>query len=108
MSQSINAGLGSVVAMIVPLMVTISTVINMMMIAARFTSVLWNDNVSEKPYLPNYTLVELVHNTYLTQARAFLISFVVAIVIAGLLILITSSAIAIVKGYLAQNAKTTP
>jgi hypothetical protein len=55
--------------------------------------------------VPNYTLVELVRDAYLTQARAFLISFVGAIASVGLLTLIISGIIAIVKRRSAQNAE---
>jgi len=104
MSQSINAGLGSVVAMIVPLMATISASLSIVMLT-RFTPVLTNYDMSEQPYVPDYTLVELVRDAYLTQARAFLVSFVGAIAIVGLLMLVISGIITIVKRRSAQNAK---
>lgn len=100
MSQSINGGLGEVVAMIVPPMTAISVIVSMVAITIRFAPVL------EQSYVPDYTLVELVRDAYLTQARVFLVSCVGAIANVGLAMLITSGTIAIVKRRSAQNAET--
>jgi signal transduction histidine kinase len=105
MSQSINAGLGSVIAMIIPPMASISGAVSIVMITVRSVKVLASRTYTEQPYVPNYTLVELVRDAYLTQARAFLISFVGAITSVGLLTLIISGIIAIVKRRSAQNAE---
>jgi hypothetical protein len=105
MSQSINAGLGSVIAMIIPPMASISGAVSIVMITVRSVKVLASRTYTEQPYVPNYTLVELIRDAYLTQARAFLISFVGAIASVGLLTLIISGIIAIVKRRSAQNAE---
>jgi signal transduction histidine kinase len=104
-SRTINGGLASVIAMIVPPMATISVIVSIVMIIVRFVPVLAS-YAQEQSYVPNYTLVELVHAAYLTQARAFLIVIVVAIVNIGLTMLITSGIIAIEKRRSARTTET--
>lgn len=106
MSQSINGSLGTIIAMIVPPMTVISVVVSMVMITTRFVLVLMNYDVTGQPYVPDYTLAELVRNVYLTQARTFLASLVGAITIVGLLMLINSGAIVIAKRRSPQNLET--
>ena len=105
MSQSINGGLGIIVAMIVPLMTTISVFVSTAMIEAKFVPVLGSYDMSEPLSVPGFTLVELVRNAYLTQARAFLISFVGAAVSIGLPMLIISGIITVVKRRATQSTE---
>ena len=105
MSQSINGGLGIVVAMIVPSMATISVFISIAMIVARFIPVLGSYDMSEPLHVPDSTLAELVRDAYLTQARAFLISFVGAAVSIGLPMLVISGIIAIIQRRSVQDVE---
>jgi hypothetical protein len=105
MSQSINGGLGIVVAMITPAMTTISVFVSTAMIAAKFVPVLGSYDSSEPPYVPDFTLVELVRDAYLAQARTFLISFVGAAVSIGLPMLVISGIIAIIQRRSVQDVE---
>jgi signal transduction histidine kinase len=93
-SQSISSGLGVVVAMLVPLMANLGTAVSVAMIPVRWKEVL--DSLALSPTL-NYTLIELVRGVYLAQARVFLVSFVAAIALVGLRMLVFSGIMAISK-----------
>ncbi len=89
-SHSISAGLGIVVAVLVPLMANLSAAVSMAMIPVR-----WKEALDGST--PVYTLVELVRDAYLAQARVFVISFVVAIALIGLQTLVFGGIMTIVK-----------
>jgi hypothetical protein len=83
MAQAVNGGVGTVVAMIVPAMATISVVIILVVIATGFVPVVASTDVLGHVE-SGFDLVALVRDIYLTQARVFLISFVSAAVGVGL------------------------
>jgi hypothetical protein len=90
MSQSINAALGTVVAIVVPLMAIASAIISGITIMLRFPPVLSDPGTAGQPYVPDFTPADLVRDAYSTQAQAFLLVFVGAAALVGLLILIPS------------------
>jgi hypothetical protein len=90
-SQSVSAGLGSIIAMVIPPMTAISTAVGMGLITNRLVEVL----VGYAFAAQEFTLIELVRDVYLAQARAFLITFVAAAVLVGLLTLIASGIVAV-------------
>jgi hypothetical protein len=105
MAQLINGGLGLVVAMILPSMPIISTVIGIYRIAVRFVPVLATDPSSTPSFAPGFTLIELVRDVYVTHARVFMISFVGATVGIGLPALVISGIITLAKRRLTQSPK---
>ncbi len=84
MAQALSGGVGTVVAMIVPTMTTISTIISLAMIVLRFLPVLKNYDAPGLQAVPDLALLAFVRDVYLFQARALLISLVVAVVGVGL------------------------
>jgi hypothetical protein len=95
MSRSVGAGLGMGLAMIIPLMALISIGLTGLTILWPFPPVLSGAVTDGQLVPPSYTLVELVQNAYLAQASALLISFLVAAVILGLLMLVISGRMAL-------------
>ena len=90
-SQSVSAGLGSIIAIVIPPMTAISTVVGTGLITNRLVEVL----VGYAYAAQEFTLIELVRDVYLAQARAFLITFVAAAVLVGLLTLLASGIVAV-------------
>ncbi len=90
MSQSINAALGTVVAIVVPLMAIASAMISGITIMLRFAPVLSDPGTAGQPYVPDFTSADLVRDAYSTQAQAFLLVFAGAAALVGLLLLIAS------------------
>jgi signal transduction histidine kinase len=86
LSQSIGAGLGFIIALAVPPMTTISTVVGMGLVTNQLVEVL----VGSGSAAQEFTLVELVRSVYLNQASGFLTAFVVAVAAVGLLALLVS------------------
>jgi hypothetical protein len=93
MSQ-MNGGLGAAIAMVVPAVTTISVGVALAKIGIWLVPVLVDPGVSGQVDVQSFTLVEFVHEVYLTQARAFLISFVGALASVGLPLLIFSGIMA--------------
>jgi hypothetical protein len=100
-SQAVHAGLGSVVAMVIPLMTVISTDVSIGLITNQLVEVLLGYEFAAQ----EFTLVELVRNVYLAQASAFVITFVAAAVAVGLLTLIVSGVISIPEQLAARGAE---
>jgi signal transduction histidine kinase len=98
-SQTVRAGLGSAVGMTVPPMTVISTLVGVGLITNQFVEVL----VGYTHAARDFTLVALVRNVYLMQARACLITFVVAAATVGLLTLIASGIVAIPEQLAARD-----
>jgi len=92
--SQMNGGLGAAIAMIVPAMTTISVGVALVKIATWLVPVLVDSGVSVQVDVESFTLVEFVHGMYLTQARAFLVSFVGALAGVGLPMLIISGIMA--------------
>jgi hypothetical protein len=82
-------------AMIIPLMALISIGLTGLTILWPFPPVLSGAVTDGQLVPPSYTPVELVQNAYLAQASALLISFLVAAVILGLLMLVISGRMAL-------------
>ena len=101
-SQAVHAGLGSAVAMVIPLMTVISTDVSMDLITNQLVEVLLGYEFAAQ----EFTLVELVRDVYLAQASAFVITFVAAAVVVGLLTLIVSGMVSIPEQLTAQGAET--
>jgi hypothetical protein len=104
MSQ-MNGGLGAVVAMIVPAMTTISVGVALAKIAIWLVPVVVDSGVSGQVGVPSFTLAEFVHDVYLTQGRAFLVSFVGALASVGLPMLVISGIMAATGRHSARSAK---
>ena len=104
MSQ-MNGGLGAAIAMIVPAMTTVSVGVALAKIAIWLVPVLVDSGVSGQVEVPSFTLVEFVHDVYLTQARAFLISVVGALASVGLPMLIISGIMATTGRQSARSAE---
>jgi len=102
-SQSVSAGLGAVIAMVIPPMTVISTVVAMGLITNQLVEVLIGHEFAAQ----EFTLAELVRDVYLAQARAFLIAIVVAAAAVGLLTLIASGIVAIPQQLSDRNAEGT-
>jgi hypothetical protein len=91
LSQSISAGLGVVMAMVIPPMTVISTVAGIGLITNQLVEVLMGYEFAAA----EFTLVELVRYVYLNQASSFLATFVAATAVIGLLTLLISGIMAI-------------
>ncbi len=99
--QSINAGLGSVIAMVIPVMTIISFVVGLGLITNQLSEALMGYQFA----VQEFTMVELVSDVYLAQARAFIVSFVATTAIIGLLTLIITGIAALPEQLSAQNAE---
>jgi signal transduction histidine kinase len=106
MSQTINAGLGSVVAMLVPLMTIIGASLSVITITIPSIPVLAQFAAAAPPYAANQTLIELVRGAYAAQARASLFAFVGAVAIVGLVLLLASARIAIARRQAARRSES--
>jgi signal transduction histidine kinase len=104
MSQ-MNGGLGAAVAMIVPAMTTVSVGVALAKIAIWLVPVLVGSGASGQVDVESFTLVELVRDVYLTQARAFLISLVGALASVGLPMLIISGIMAATGRHSTRSAE---
>ena len=102
-SQSVSVGLGSVIAMVIPPMTVVSTVAGMGLITNQLVEVLIGHEFAAQ----EFTLADLVRNVYLAQARAFLITVVVAAAAVELLTLIASGIVAIPQQLSDRNAEGT-
>ena len=98
-SQSVSAGLGSIIALVIPPMVVVSTIVGMSMGTNQLVEVLVGNEFAAQ----EFTLAELVRNVYLTQARAFLTTFVAAAAIIGILVLVASGITAIPEQISGRN-----
>jgi hypothetical protein len=95
MSQSIGAGLGAIVAMIIPLMVLISFALSAVTIFLPLPRMLVGAVTGGQLAAPGHTPVDLVQNAYLVHASALVLSLVGAGTILGLLTLVISGRMAL-------------
>ena len=95
MSQSIGAGLGAIVAMVIPMMVLISVTLSALTILLPWPRMLVNAAAGGQLAAPEHTLVDLVQNAYLAHASALVFSLVGAGAILGLLMLVISGRMAL-------------
>jgi signal transduction histidine kinase len=91
LSQAIRAGLGAVIAMVIPPMTVISTIIGIGLITNQLVEGLIGYGAAAQ----EFTLVELVRSIFVNQASGFLITFVAATAVTGLLALLISGFMAI-------------
>lgn len=97
MVQSINAGLGAAVVMLIPMMALLGAAFGVVTITIPSISMLVNHNAAGQPSTSDPILVEAVRSAYATQARVFLFAFVIAAAIIGLWILANSGRMAIAR-----------
>jgi hypothetical protein len=94
-SQMINASLGAIVAMIVPVLANIGTGVSLVTILNRLIAVL--AGYSESQSAPDFTLVQLIRHVYLAQGRAAVVVLVGAVATVGLLLLAISGIMALMR-----------
>jgi signal transduction histidine kinase len=95
MSSLVGAGLGTMLAMITPLMALIAISLTALTIFAPFQSALADTAAGGQLVPPGHTSIGLAQNAYLTGPSAILISLLGAAAILGLRLLVTSGRIAL-------------
>jgi hypothetical protein len=95
MSRLVSAGLGTMLAMITPLMALIAISLTALTIFAPFQSALADTAAGGQLIPPGLTSIGLAQNAYLTGPSALLISLLGAAVILGLRLLVTSGRMAL-------------
>jgi hypothetical protein len=101
LAQMINAGLGTVVAIIVPIMANISAGTSLTMILVRPITLL--ADYSETQPSPDFTMIQLVRDAYLAQGRVAIVMLVGAVATVGLLMLAISGIIAFTKHRISRD-----
>lgn len=105
LSQTIGAGLGLVVAIVLPLMPLLTIISSGLSITLRFPSALFGAYVNGQLYLLDYTLTDLIHRAYSIQATAVLLTLVGASTVFGLLLAVISGRMALVRWRVTQDAE---
>jgi len=105
LSQTISAGLGLVVAIMLPLMPLVSLISTALSLTLRFPSTLLGGYENGQGDLVEYTLVDLVRGAYMTQVTAALLTFVGASIIVGLLLAIIGGRMVLTSRRDAQGAE---
>lgn len=95
MSQAIGAGLGTIVAMVIPLMPLLSVTLGAATILVRFPRLLVRAGAGGWLEVPGHSPADLVQNIYLAQASGLLFSLVGAGAIVGLLMLVIGGRMAL-------------
>jgi hypothetical protein len=96
-SQMLNTGVGIALAMIVPLAATDSSGVSLLTIMTRANGVLAGYDVPAQSSALGSTMVDLVRDAYLTQARLALAMFVGGAVAVGLLMLVINGIIGFIN-----------
>jgi hypothetical protein len=91
-SRTISASLGLGFAFIIPIIANSGVIVSMAVIAVTVIPV---TSYQGQPVTPGYSLIDLVQNAYLAQARIGLLVFVGAVASVGLITLIVSGLSAI-------------
>ena len=95
-SSQISAALGTALAILLPMMTSIGVTISMFTIVVKPTEAL-TSYVSAEVNLPDAILVGMVRSAYLTQGRAFLVSFMVVGALIGLTIVVIGGSHYLIK-----------
>jgi hypothetical protein len=95
LAQMINASLGTIVAIIVPVLANIGAGTSLTMILVRLIILL--ADYSEIQPSPDFTMIQLVRDAYLAQGRVAIVMLVGAVATVGLLMLAISGIITLTK-----------
>jgi hypothetical protein len=105
LSQTFSAGLGLVIAIVLPLVLLVSLVSSVLSITLQFPSSLFGAYVDGQLYVPRHALADLVREAYSTQATASSLTFVAASVVVGLLLAVISGRMALTRWRVSQDAE---